>query len=83
MLALARHTLASRHQSLLVPPSRTACANASSVRSRKSAPALRFWDEVGVVVTSEALKTFLRQGGHPDELIQWEGVCWVKSTLRG
>ena len=45
--------------------------------------ALRFRDKVGVDVAFEALKTFLRQGGRPDELIQWETVCRVKSTLRG
>ena len=45
--------------------------------------ALRFRDKVGVDVAFEALKTFLRQGGRPDELIQWETVCRVKTTLRG
>ena len=45
--------------------------------------ALRFRDKVGVDVAFEALKTFLRQGGLPDELIQWETVCRVKTTLRG
>lgn len=44
--------------------------------------ALRFRDKVGVDVAFEALKTFLRQGGRPDELIQWETVCRVKTTLR-
>jgi len=45
--------------------------------------ALRFRDKVGFEVAFEALKTFLRQGGLPDELIQWEEVCRVKTTLRG
>jgi predicted transcriptional regulator of viral defense system len=45
--------------------------------------ALRFRDKVGVDVAFEALKTFLRQGGRPDELIQWEEVCRIKTTLRG
>lgn len=45
--------------------------------------ALRFRDKVGIEVAFEALKTFLRQGGRPDELIQWEEVCRVKTTLRG
>ena len=45
--------------------------------------ALRFRDKVGVEVAFEALKTFLRQGGLPDELIQWEQVCRIKTTLRG
>jgi len=44
--------------------------------------ALRFRDKVGVEVAFEALKTFLRQGGRPDELIQWEEVCRVRTTLR-
>ena len=35
-----------------------------------------------VEVAFEALKTFLRLGGRPDELLQWEVVCRVKSTLR-
>ncbi|WP_052572433.1 type IV toxin-antitoxin system AbiEi family antitoxin domain-containing protein [Holophaga foetida] len=45
--------------------------------------ALRFRDKVGVEVAFEALKTFLRQGGLPDDLIQWEKVCRVRTTLRG
>ncbi len=45
--------------------------------------ALRFREKVGVEVAFEALKTFLRQGGKPDELIKWEEICRVKSTLRG
>lgn len=45
--------------------------------------ALRFRDKVGFEVAFEALKTFLRQGGLPDELIHWEEVCRVKTTLRG
>lgn len=45
--------------------------------------ALRFRDKIGFEVAFEALKAFLRQGGRPDELIQWEEVCRVKSTLRG
>jgi len=45
--------------------------------------ALRFKDKVGVDVAFEALKTFLRQGGRPDELIHWETVCRVRTTLRG
>lgn len=52
-------------------------------RAKTVCDALRFRDKVGIEVAFEALKTFLRQGGHPDELIQWEAVCRVKSTLRG
>ncbi len=44
--------------------------------------AIRFRDKVGVEVALEALKTFLRQGGSPDELIRWETICRVRSTLR-
>lgn len=44
--------------------------------------ALRFRDKVGVEVAFEALKTYLRLGGRPDELLQWEAVCRVKSSLR-
>ncbi len=44
--------------------------------------ALRFRDKVGVEVALEALKTFLRQGGRPDELIRWETVCRVRGMLR-
>ena len=45
--------------------------------------ALRFQDEVMVAVTSATLKTFLWQAGRSDELIHWEGVCQIKSPLRG
>ncbi len=45
--------------------------------------ALRFRDKIGIEVAFEAMKTFLRQGGRPDDLIQWEAVCRIKSTLRG
>jgi predicted transcriptional regulator of viral defense system len=45
--------------------------------------ALRFRDKVGYEVAFEALKTYLRQGGLADELLQWEEVCRVKTTLRG
>ena len=44
--------------------------------------ALRFRDKIGVEVALEALKTFLRQGGLPDELIQWETACRVQGILR-
>jgi len=44
--------------------------------------ALRFRDKIGVEVAMEALKTFLRQGGLPDELIQWETTCRVQGILR-
>jgi len=44
--------------------------------------ALRFRDKVGIEVALEALKTFLRQGGTPDELIRWESVCRVRGILR-
>jgi predicted transcriptional regulator of viral defense system len=44
--------------------------------------ALRFRDKIGVEVAFEALKTFLRKGGSPDELIRWEGVCRIKTMLR-
>ena len=44
--------------------------------------ALRFRDKIGVEVALEALKTFLRQGGLPDELIQWETTCRVQGILR-
>jgi len=44
--------------------------------------ALRFRDKIGMEVALEAMKTFLRQGGRPDELIQWETVCRVRTTLR-
>jgi len=36
-----------------------------------------------VAVTSATMKTVLWQAGRPDELIHWEGVCQMKSTLRG
>jgi len=44
--------------------------------------ALRFRDKIGVEVALEALKTFLREGGLPDELIQWEIACRVRGILR-
>lgn len=44
--------------------------------------ALRFRDKVGIDIAFEALKTYLRKGGLPDELIQWEDICRVKTTLR-
>ena len=44
--------------------------------------ALRFRDKIGVEVALEALKTFLRQGGLPDELIKWETTCRVQGILR-
>ena len=44
--------------------------------------ALRFRNKIGVEVALEALKTFLRQGGLPDELIQWETTCRVQGILR-
>lgn len=44
--------------------------------------ALRFRNKVGVQVVLEALKTFLRQGGLPDELIKWESACRVRGILR-
>lgn len=52
-------------------------------KAKSVCDALRFRDKVGVEVAFEALKTFLRQGGQPDELIRWEEVCRVKTTLRG
>ncbi len=45
--------------------------------------ALRFRDKIGYEVAFEALKAFLRQGGRPDELIRWERICRIKTTLRG
>jgi predicted transcriptional regulator of viral defense system len=44
--------------------------------------ALRFRDKIGVEVALEALKTFLWEGGLPDELIQWETACRVRGILR-
>jgi predicted transcriptional regulator of viral defense system len=44
--------------------------------------ALRFRDKMGVEVALEALKTFLRQGGLPDDLIRWETTCRVQGILR-
>lgn len=44
--------------------------------------ALRFRDKIGVEVALEALKTFLRQGGLPDDLIRWETTCRVRGILR-
>lgn len=44
--------------------------------------ALRFRDKIGVDVAFEALKTYLRQGGLPDDLLKWETPCRVRSTLR-
>ncbi len=51
-------------------------------KARTVCDALRFRDKVGVEVALEALKTFLRQGGLPDELIKWETVCRVRGILR-
>jgi predicted transcriptional regulator of viral defense system len=45
--------------------------------------ALRFRDKVGYEVAFVALKAFLRQGGRADELIRWERICRIKTTLRG
>jgi predicted transcriptional regulator of viral defense system len=44
--------------------------------------ALRFREKVGVDVAFEALKSFLRKGGRADDLIRWEEVCRIKTTLR-
>lgn len=44
--------------------------------------ALRFRDKIGTDVALEALKAYLRQGGHPDELMRWETVCRVRGILR-
>lgn len=44
--------------------------------------ALRFRNKIGVEVALEALKAFLRQGGLPDELVQWETTCRVQGILR-
>jgi predicted transcriptional regulator of viral defense system len=52
-------------------------------KARTVCDALRFRDKIGVDVAFEALKTFFRQGGRPDELILWEQICRVKTTLRG
>ena len=43
---------------------------------------MRFLDRIGVEVALEALKTFLRQGGLPEELIKWETVCRGRGVLR-
>lgn len=51
-------------------------------KSKSVCDALRFRDKVGHDVAYEALKTFLRQGGRPDELIRWEVVCRIRTTLR-
>jgi predicted transcriptional regulator of viral defense system len=52
-------------------------------KAKSVCDALRFRDKIGIEVAFETLKTFLRQGGRPDELIQWEKICRVKTTLRG
>lgn len=44
--------------------------------------ALRFRDKIGIEVALEALKTYLRQGGTANELLQWEQACRVRSILR-
>jgi len=51
-------------------------------KARTVCDALRFRDKIGVEVALEALKTFLRQGGFPDELIRWETACRVQGILR-
>jgi predicted transcriptional regulator of viral defense system len=51
-------------------------------RARTVCDALRFRDKIGVEVALEALKTFLRQGGLPDDLFQWETTCRVQGILR-
>jgi hypothetical protein len=43
---------------------------------------LRFRDKIGVEVALESLKTFLRQGGLPEEQIRLETVCRVRGILR-
>lgn len=53
-----------------------------SNKAKTVCDALRFRDKIGVEVALEALKTFLRQGGLPDELIKWETVCRVRGILR-
>lgn len=53
-----------------------------SCKAKTVCDALRFRDKIGVEVALEALKTFLRQGGLPDELIKWETVCRVRGILR-
>lgn len=51
-------------------------------KAKSVCDALRFRDKVGTDVALEALKTFLRQGGQPDELIRWESACRVRGILR-
>jgi predicted transcriptional regulator of viral defense system len=51
-------------------------------KARTVCDALRFRDKIGVEVALEALKTFLRQGGLPDDLIRWETTCRVQGILR-
>lgn len=53
-----------------------------SCKAKTVCEALRFRDKIGVEVALEALKTFLRQGGLPDELVKWETVCRVRGILR-
>lgn len=52
-------------------------------KAKSVCDAHRFREKIGVEVAFEVLKAFLRQGGRPDELIQWEEICRVKKTLRG
>lgn len=51
-------------------------------KAKSVCDALRFRDKVGLDVALEALKTFLRQGGLPDDLIRWETACRVQGILR-
>jgi predicted transcriptional regulator of viral defense system len=51
-------------------------------KSKSVCDALRFRDKIGIEVALEALKTFLRQGGKPDDLLQWETACRVRGILR-
>jgi predicted transcriptional regulator of viral defense system len=51
-------------------------------KAKSVCDALRFRDKVGMEVALEAMKTFLRQGGLPDELIRWEIACRVRGILR-
>lgn len=51
-------------------------------RAKTVCDALRFRDKIGTDIALEAMKTYLREGGHPDELIRWEGICRVRGILR-
>jgi predicted transcriptional regulator of viral defense system len=53
-----------------------------SCKAKTVCDAIRFRDKIGGEVALEALKTFLRKGGLPDELIKWETVCRVRGMLR-